>query len=369
MRSKPSGRFGNNFMSRQFGNIYKGKKVLVTGHTGFKGSWLTLWLTELGATVVGYSIDKPSKPNHFDLLKLGITSVKGDILDKDKLLKTIKKHEPDIIFHLAAQALVRKSYRIPRETFETNIMGTINVLEAIRMINPKIAVINVTSDKCYSNKEQERGYTENDPMGGDDPYSASKGAVELVSHSYRKSFSLTSANVRAGNVIGGGDWAEDRLIPDIMKATARGKSVHIRNPHSTRPWQHVLEPLSGYLAVGAELLKGSDTALHNWNFGPTDSSSLSVFEVTEHTKKHWPDITYLIEKDVPKVHEAKLLSLDSTKARQELGWKSVWNADTTFAKTVGWYKEFYTHKKVVSKKDLESYIRDAKKIGVRWAKD
>jgi CDP-glucose 4,6-dehydratase len=354
-------------MSVLFNNVYKGKKVLITGHTGFKGSWLTLWLTMLGAKVIGYSLDIPTKPSHYILLDLDIISVKGDILDGKKVEATIKKYKPDIVFHLAAQALVRTSYEDPVNTFETNIMGTVNVLEACRKEGIK-AIVNVTSDKCYENREQDKGYVETDPMGGNDPYSASKGAVEIVSQSYRKSFGMNIANVRAGNVIGGGDWAKDRLIPDIMRATSKGESVPIRNPFATRPWQHVLEPISGYLLVGSKLLKGEKEVANNWNFGPTSAANLTVREVTEQTKKHWDIIEYEIDKNPAHPHEAKLLMLDSTKANTILKWKSVWNIDTTFEKTVRWYKSFYENKKVITVEDLENYIKDAQKAGLIWTK-
>jgi CDP-glucose 4,6-dehydratase len=353
-------------MPVQFNNIYKGKKVLVTGHTGFKGSWMTLWLTKMGAKVVGYSLDIPTKPSHYVLLDLDVVSVKGDILDKKKIEATIKKYKPDIVFHLAAQALVRPSYEEPQKTIETNVMGTVNVLEACRKNGIK-AIVNVTSDKCYQNLEQDKGYKETDPMGGNDPYSASKGAVEIVSQSYRTSFGMNIANVRAGNVIGGGDWAKHRLIPDIMRATSNGKMVPIRNPIATRPWQHVLEPISGYLLVGAGLLEGKKEIADNWNFGPSDTANLTVQEVTKHTKKHWDIIMYEIDKG-SHPHEAKLLRLDSSKANSLLKWKSVWDNNKTFEKTVNWYKNFYTSKKVITEEDLESYISDALKAGLIWVK-
>ncbi len=363
-------------MNGLFRNTYKGKKVLITGHTGFKGSWLCLWLSKMGAEIVGYSIDIPTKPSHFDLLNLKMTSVKGDILDSKKFYNTIKKHRPDIIFHLAAQALVRKSYSKPVETFETNIMGTVNLFESCRKIKNVKAIVVVTSDKCYQNKEQIWGYREDDAMGGDDPYSASKGCTEIVSNSYRKSFfnplkyntehKTLVANVRAGNVIGGGDWADDRLIPDIMRATSKGKKVVIRRPNATRPWQHVLEPLSGYLAVGAKLLEGKVEFADNWNFGPSDTSNLSVHEVTEHTKKHWDMIKYDIQEDKGNVHEAHLLKLDSTKAHTKLKWRNIWDSHRTFEKTTTWYKNYYKNKKSLSEIDLEEYVDDARKSVVNW---
>lgn len=364
-------------MAGLFNDAYKGKKVLVTGHTGFKGSWLALWLTKLGAEVVGYSLEAPSDPNHFELLNLKLTTVTDDILNKEKLIETINLHQPDIVFHLAAQALVRDSYQTPVDTFETNIMGTINVLEACRKNDGVKAIVNVTSDKCYQNQEQFWGYREDDPMGGNDPYSASKGAVELAAHSYRQSFfnndaygkahSTLLANVRAGNVIGGGDWARDRLIPDIMRATHQKETVVIRSPRSTRPWQHVLEPLGGYLQVGAKLLDGQKEFAENWNFGPGDEASLTVVEVIEQAKKHLSKIKYEIKESANNPREAHLLRLDSSKARLKLKWKSIWDADKTFEKTVEWYKNYYQEGKAASVKDLDEYIRDAKQAVAEWA--
>src|SRR5208283_3356263 len=265
-----------------FGDVYTGKKVLITGHTGFKGSWLAMWLQELGANIVGYSLNPPSNPNHFDLLiqpsgpltlrpsdPPTLQSVIGDILDADKLFDTFQRYRPEIVFHMAAQPLVRYSYRNPVETFETNVMGTINVFEACRNTDSVRAVVNVTSDKCYENREWVWGYHENDPMGGYDPYSASKGCAELITASYRRSFfnaeaSALLASARAGNVVGGGDWADDRLIHDIMRAVSNNEKVIIRNPGHTRPWQHVLEPLSGYLMLGQKLLEARQEFAEGW---------------------------------------------------------------------------------------------------------
>jgi CDP-glucose 4,6-dehydratase len=360
----------------QFNDIYRGKKVFVTGHTGFKGSWLCLWLTQLGAEVVGYSIDLPSEPNHFELLDLNMVSIMGDILDKKKITEAIQEHQPDIVFHMAAQPLVRESYLNPVGTFETNVMGTVNVLEACRLAKVK-AILNITSDKCYQNNEWERGYKEDDAMGGHDPYSASKGCAELVGNAYRSSFfnpkkykdthDTLLADARAGNVIGGGDWAKDRLIPDIMKSTSKGETVSIRNPKATRPWQHVLEPLSGYLHLGWKLLEENKDFAENWNFGPNDSASLTVQEVIEHTRKHWEKIVYDIQENPADFHEANLLKLDSSKARTVLKWTTVWDNDTTFKKTIDWYKNYYADGSLQSIADLESYVADAEKQSIEWA--
>jgi CDP-glucose 4,6-dehydratase len=371
------GKFGGSGMVDDlFGNIYDGKKVLITGHTGFKGSWLALWLIKLGADVVGYSLEAPSDPSHFNLLKPRLSSVTDDILNKEKLSQTIKLHQPEIVFHLAAQALVRDSYARPVETFETNIMGTINVLESCRQSNSVKAIVNVTSDKCYQNNEWLWGYRENEPMGGHDPYSASKGAAELVANAYRRSFfnpdeygkshTTLLADVRTGNVIGGGDWAKDRLIPDIMRAASRGETVPIRSPRAIRPWQHVLEPLSGYLQIGQQLLAGKKEFADNWNFGPTEEATLTVLEVIEQSQKYWDKIKYELKEDKSSPHEASLLKLDSSKARLKLHWQSIWNNQTTFEKTINWYKWYYQDNKILTKKDLDDYIRDAKKVGASW---
>jgi CDP-glucose 4,6-dehydratase len=354
-------------MINQYNSIYKDKTVLLTGHTGFKGSWLALWLCEMGAKVVGYSLEAPTSPNHLELLDLNITSIIGDIRDKEKLKEVFETYKPDIVFHLAAQPLVRYSYANPVETFETNIMGSINIFEAVRNTPSVKAIVNITSDKAYDNKEWIWGYRENDAMGGYDPYSASKGAVELVASSYRNSFfnnddygmkhNTLLASCRAGNVIGGGDWAEDRLIPDMIRAVVKGEKVEIRSPHSTRPWQHVLEPLSGYLLVGQKLLEGKKEFAEGWNFGPSDEGSITVKEVVEYIKEYWDKIEYVINEDKNALHEANLLKLDCSKAHFKLGWKARWNSQMTFEKTVTWYKEFYENKSISSKEQLVNYLK------------
>jgi len=363
-------------MKNLFNGTYMGKKVLLTGHTGFKGSWLALWLTQMGAKVVGYSLEAPSKPNHIELLDLDIISIISDIRDTATLNAVFEEHQPDIVFHLAAQPLVRYSYINPVETFETNIMGTINIYEAARKTKSVKAIVNITSDKAYENREWVWGYRENDPMGGYDPYSASKGCSELVTSSYRSSFfnlseygkshSILLASCRAGNVIGGGDWAEDRLIPDIMRAVHRGEKVEIRNPKSTRPWQHVLEPLSGYLLIGQKLLEGKKEFAEGWNFAPSDEGSITVESVVKSIKKSWDKIDYKIHEIPDNAHEANLLKLDCSKAHTQLKWKNVWNSERTFEKTVNWYKKFYEKENILSLDDLESFITDAKTIRLEW---
>lgn len=361
-----------------FNNIYKNKKVLVTGHTGFKGSWLALWLSKLGAKVCGYSLTAPTDPNHFQHLNLDIRSEIGDILDRLKLENVFADFQPEIVFHMAAQSLVRLSYREPRETFETNVLGTVNVLEASRKADSVRAIINITSDKCYDNKEWIWGYRENDAMGGHDPYSASKGCAELVANSYRNSFfnpndfgskhNVLLASCRAGNVIGGGDWAEDRLIPDIMRAVSMGKKVEIRNPGATRPWQHVLEPLSAYLQIGQKLAEGDADFAEAWNFGPDDNGAITVREVVEYIKQAWPKIDYKPGNRKNAVHEANLLKLDCSKAHTKLNWRNVWDSKMTFKKTVEWYRDFYEKNTISSSDDLSSYIKDAKTKGLEWTK-
>lgn len=362
-------------MENLFSGIYKSKTVLITGHTGFKGSWLALWLHKMGANVIGYSLPAPTQPNHISLLNLDIVSVVGDIRDLEKLNHTFQTHKPDIVFHLAAQPLVRLSYQDPIETYETNVIGTLKVFEACRANNVK-AIVNITSDKAYENKEWVWGYRENDPMGGYDPYSSSKGCADLLANSYRssyfnpaeykKSHNTLLASCRAGNVIGGGDWAQDRLMTDIMLSVSQGKNVSIRNPYATRPWQHVLEPLSGYLAIGQKLLEEKVQFGEAWNFGPSDEGSITVEEVVKHVKKHWDKINYEINHDSSQLHEANLLKLDCSKAHIQLKWKDVWDSKITFEQTVKWYKNYYEKGTISTTQDLEEYITDAKMKKVAW---
>jgi CDP-glucose 4,6-dehydratase len=359
-----------------FNNIYKDKRVLVTGHTGFKGSWLSLWLKLLGAKVTGYALSAPTEPSHFELLGLDINHVEGDILDEDKLEAVFRKVKPEIVFHLAAQPLVRESYNNPVLTYKTNIIGTLNVFEACRKTPSVKAIINVTSDKCYSNKEIIWGYRETDEMGGYDPYSSSKGCAELLTSSYRNSFfnnkngntNVLLASARAGNVIGGGDWAKDRLIPDIMKAVSQNCVVQIRNPKATRPWQHVLEPLSGYLLLGAELYKNGDNKAEAWNFGPDYSDTITVEDLLVKTKNYWSDLQYTINRDENQPHEANSLFLDCSKAKTYLEWKPVWNCDQALKTTVEWYKNYYEEQKISSIDDIIKYVNTAINKGLSWTK-
>jgi len=340
-------------MNNKFLDIFKNKTVLVTGHTGFKGSWLSLCLHNAGAKVIGYSLDPYTEKDNFVVTGIGekITAdLRKDVRDYDDLLATFGKHKPEIVFHLAAQPLVRFSYETPRETYNTNVMGTVNILEAIRNTDSvKVAVL-ITSDKCYDNKEWVFGYRENDPMGGYDPYSSSKGACELAISSYRNSFfNPTSfdthkkgiASVRAGNVIGGGDFSQDRIIPDCIKALEDNKAIGVRSPDSIRPWQHVLEPLYGYLLLASKMLTEGDLYSEAWNFGPYSSHIFTVKELVEKLIHHWGNGTWedLSDKGMNNnKHEAKLLTLDINKALYKLKWKPVLNIEDTIKMISDWYK-------------------------------
>ncbi len=358
-----------------FGDIYNGKRVFVTGHTGFKGSWLCLWLQGLGAAVAGYSLEPQTKPSHFNLLGLDMASVIGDIRDIEKLKRAVRTHRPAAVFHLAAQPLVRYSYRRPVETFETNVVGTSNLLEACRETESVRAIVNVTSDKCYENKEWVWGYRESDALGGYDPYSASKACSEIVASAYRSSFfnpedygrshGVLLSSARAGNVIGGGDWAEDRLIPDIMRAIDGNKKMLIRNPRASRPWQHVLDPLSGYLMLGQKLLEGKKEFAEAWNFGP--DAETEVEDVVRGIKRFLDRFEYEIQPDGASRHEAGTLKLDCSKARKRLKWRPNWGRDKTFDVTAKWYKRFYEDGKAGSRDDLGMYIKDANDGHLEWA--
>jgi CDP-glucose 4,6-dehydratase len=297
--------------------FWEGRRVLVTGHSGFKGSWLGLWLESMGARVTGYSL-----PEH-------------DVRDADAVREAVAAAEPEVVLHLAAQPIVRRSYRDPAETYAVNVTGTVNVLEACRSVR---AVVNVTSDKCYENTGRETGYTEDDPLGGSDPYSSSKACSELVTAAYRRSFGMRVATARAGNVIGGGDWGEDRLVPDMMRAALAGERVTVRNPDAVRPWQHVLEPLSGYLMLAERLFESPEEHARAWNFGPADADSRPVGEVVERLAALWPggiDHEEIVDPDAPP--EARLLKLDSTRARERLEWAPAWGLDEALEAVVGWY--------------------------------
>ena len=357
----------------QFNDIFKNKTVLLTGHTGFKGSWLTLWLSKLGANVIGYSKDFPTVPNHFELLNLSekCTSIIGNINDKDHLKEVFEKYKPEIVFHLAAQSVVGYSYRNPIETFESNIMGTINVFECVRSSESVQAIVNVTSDKCYQNDEQNIAFTESFPMGGNDPYSCSKGAAELITNCYRNSFfddkNIFLGSARAGTVIGGGDWTMDALIPDVVKAISIEEKMIIRSPYATRPWQFVLEPLSGYLLLAKKLLEKGNSYSEGWNFGPVSIESFNVLDLLNLLKNNWSKIQFSYNQQIDFYKEAKYLRLDCTKAVQKMNWKPVWTVQKAIEKTAEWYKMYYEEDVVLTEDHLQEYIKDAVLLGHEWA--
>lgn len=356
-----------------FNNIYQGKRVFLTGHTGFKGSWLALWLTKLGTKVCGYSLAPNTKHSMFeelDIQNIISKSIIGDILDYEKLQAEMKAFEPDIVFHLAAQPLVRLSYSEPILTYQTNVIGSLNVLEAARHTSSVRAFVNITTDKCYENKEVNRGYKEDEPMGGYDMYSSSKGCVEIMSSSFRRSFLQTEgtysmATARAGNVIGGGDWALDRLIPDCVKYINAGEKIEIRNPVAVRPWQHVLEPLSGYLLLGEKLLGKGKKFAEGFNFGPNEDSVLRVAEVAQKVCEYYGKGEVVVQKR-DDLHEANLLMLNIEKAEKVLGWIPTYTADEAIRKSVEWYKHFYSQ-------DADMYDFTMKQIkeyeeSIKWNK-
>lgn len=343
-----------------FSEIYRNRRVLITGHTGFKGSWLALWLKRMGADITGVALTPDTSPSHWEMLHLGIDSRTQDIRDAKAIKIIVQEKQPEIIFHLAAQPLVRRSYRDPLLTWETNVMGTANLLEACRAAPSVKAIVVITTDKCYENKSLHRGYREDDRLGGHDPYSASKAGAELVVASYRQSYFGVAgapliATARAGNVMGGGDWSEDRLIPDLARSVLDNKPLIIRSPQATRPWQHVLEPLAGYLMLGAKLLQGESAYAEAWNFGPNDDGNRSVEDVLKTAQSFWPAAAWQVS-DTPQPHEAQLLHLDSSKARERLGWKPVWNFDASVAMTVEWYKNFIAQQSITTERQLEDYL-------------
>jgi CDP-glucose 4,6-dehydratase len=355
----------------QFSDAYRGKCVLITGHTGFKGSWLSIWLKELGADVIGVSLPFGNHLNHWNLLDLRIDDRRFDIRDVDALKQTINETKPEIVFHFAAQSLVRKSYLAPLETWSTNLLGTANVLECCRLQPTVKSIVVITSDKCYANNEWTWGYREIDRLGGHDPYSASKAAAELVVASYRSSFFNTEhtpllATARAGNVIGGGDWSEDRLVPDLVRAIDSKQSLEIRSPNATRPWQHVLESLSGYLLLGQKLISGDKAFADAWNFGPEPEGNRTVAEVLGKLKNHWEDMEWHVSVK-PNLHEANLLYLDSAKARSKLGWQPVWGLDLTLEKTAQWYRAWSVNQEVISREQLTDYVEAASNAKIEWA--
>ena len=355
-----------------FGDAYRNRRVLITGHTGFKGSWLALWLQKLGAEVVGLALPPETSPSHWELLNIQIESHMVDIRDEAAVAGAVRQVRPEVVFHLAAQPLVRRSYRNPTETWHTNVVGTANVLNACRDAPQLAAIVAVTTDKCYANLEQDYSYKEDDRLGGHDPYSASKAGTELVIESFRKSYFETSGSVllasaRAGNVIGGGDWSEDRLIPDLVRAISSQQVLEIRSPHATRPWQHVLECLSGYLSLGQQLLSGRAEFAEPWNFGPDQDGNRTVADVLSVLTREWPGFRWELTRTVHP-HEAKLLQLDCSKARSALKWQPVWSFETAVARTARWYRAWLEDGIVVSERQLDEYVSLAAAGGLPWAR-
>lgn len=362
-------------LSQPFGGIYAGRRVLVTGHTGFKGSWLTAWLQAMGSQVAGLALDPDTSPSHWAALKLeGVADHRVDLRDAAAVAEVLDLHQPEIVFHLAAQPLVRRSYREPVNTFDVNVMGLINLLEAIRQCPSVRVAINATTDKVYQEHDSATGYKESDPLGGHDPYSSSKACAEIVSACYQKSFlgdddgrgfAVRLATARAGNVIGGGDWAEDRLVPDLIRAGQRRETLNIRNPDAIRPWQHVLEPLSGYLRLGQCLLEG-ECGAGAWNFGPGREGESTVQQVVNGLSSFWPWLCLAQDTGIHP-HEAAALRLDNSKALAELAWQPVWDLNTAISRTADWYHEFLKSGQLVTGADIVKYTADATRKEVVWA--
>jgi CDP-glucose 4,6-dehydratase len=357
-------------LNKLFGGIYADRRVLVTGHTGFKGSWLCLWLTALGARVTGLALAADTEPAHWTLLDLAdMQDLHVDLRDRESVHEALERAQPEVVFHLAAQPLVRRSYRDPVATFDTNVIGLVNLLEALRPIKSVRALVNATTDKVYLDQPIATGYREDHPLGGHDPYSTSKACAELVTECYRKSFFRDTgpriATARAGNVIGGGDWSEDRLVPDLVRAASTGGTLQIRNPGAIRPWQHVLEPLSGYLRLGEALLAGADVE-GPWNFGPSADANLPVQALVTKMQELWPGLRSE-HHTAPQPHEAGTLQLNCSKAAQVLGWHPVWNADETLRRTSQWYRTYYQDGMLLSRDNLHDYVAAARASGEGWA--
>lgn len=363
-----------------FGGAFSGRRVFVTGHTGFKGAWLCEWLLTLGAEVTGLALAPPTRPSLFEQLGLAtrMKDLRGDVRDLATVRQALNEAPPDFVFHLAAQPLVRLSYAEPVATFETNIVGTMNVLEALRGATRPCAVVIVTTDKCYENHGRPHSYTEDEPLGGHDPYSASKAAAEIVVSAYRRSFFSSAdsvvriASARAGNVIGGGDWALDRLVPDCVRSLQRGEAIAVRNPRATRPWQHVLEPLAGYLTLAVQLRTGSapERIASAFNFGPEPASSQPVRAVVEEVLRHWPG-RWEDRSDARAVHEAAVLGLDVARARRLLAWAPVWDFEAAIAHTVQWYRAVDADAAAapaLTRQQIARYVTTARLQAVMWAR-
>ena len=356
---------------KAFNRSYDGLRVMVTGNTGFKGSWIALWLSKLGADVHGFSLDDFGEASHFRRLPLEIETSFGDVRNKERVTEVFRNFQPQLVFHMAAQSLVRASYVDPSFTYETNVIGTLNVMEAARHCGSVDAIVNITTDKVYENLETARPYQEEDRLGGHDPYSSSKACAEILTASYRNSYAAKAgilvASVRAGNVIGGGDWSADRLIPDLIRAARAGEVTEIRSPNATRPWQHVLDPLSGYLLLGQMLLEKDERFASAWNFGPDQSANVDVAKVVGLMQRNWKKIKYRInEEEARKFHEATSLMLNCAKVERELKWYATWGIDKSIEQTSKWYRAFCDSGKVISPSQLEEFVDDAKAIQQVW---
>ena len=366
-----------------FYNVFKNKTVFVTGHTGFQGSWLSLWLNILGAKVIGYSLGLPTEPSLFEILQLekDVKHIIGDIRNEKNLLNSIVEYKPQFIFHLAAQSLVRQSYEKPIETFQTNILGTANVLESLLHVDSVNVCVIMTSDKCYENKAENHIHKENDPMGGHDPYSASKGAVELVTESYRNSFfskinsknnHVSIATARAGNVIGGGDWAKDRIIPDCVRSLTANKMIYVRDPSSIRPWQYILDPLSGILGLAVKMFQEPHKFSEPWNFGPENfENKINVRQIVESVIKEWNSGKWVDASNNDDArYESSSLILDSSKAFNLLKWKTIYSLDESIHETILWYKKYIENKidmKEYSIQQIKNYCKKAQQMNMAWA--
>jgi CDP-glucose 4,6-dehydratase len=352
-------------MSKIDHNFWQGKRVFLTGHTGFKGSWLSLWLNSLGAEVKGYALTPPTTPSLFNEAKIDsiVDSQIGDIRDQEVLYESMVAFNPDLLIHMAAQPLVRYSYDAPIETYEVNVIGTAKVLEVARSCTNLKAIVNITTDKCYENDGRSQGYKENDAMGGHDPYSSSKGCAELVASSFYRSFlqeqGIGLASVRAGNVIGGGDWADDRLIPDILRSFEKSEPVIIRNPKAIRPWQHVLEPLSGYLILAQKLYKNQEKYAEGWNFGPNNDNAKPVNWILNKMVSKWPNTSWELDKE-SNLHEADFLKLDISKAKSKLDWRPVWKLNCTLDHIVAWHRAWLNKEdmQVLCLAEIKEYTKD-----------
>ena len=354
-----------------FGGVYRGMPVMITGNTGFKGSWLALWLSELGANVIGFSLDDHGENSHFRVAGLAHETVFADVRNKPLVVDTFARCQPRVVFHLAAQALVRSSFLEPSLTYETYVIGTLNVMEAARQCGSVEAIVNVTTDKVYENAETGRPYEEDDQLGGYDPYSSSKACAEILTASYRRSFAdamgMQIATARAGNVIGGGDWADDRLVPDLVRAARSDEVTAIRSPRSTRPWQHVLDPVSGYLLLGRKLLEEGPRFASAWNFGPANSANIPVRELVHRMQSRWAKIRYVVdEADAAQHHEATYLMLNCRKSKQQLGWEPTWDIAETVERTSDWYRAYCDSGRFISEEQLRQYVTDARAAGQAW---